>query len=85
QLLSQPVSAQLAQRFGETRFLVCAAMLSMLTPYPMFVLVRTHDPVEIVAGIAFAVVALSAVSAVIAGFMSAAFPTRVRYSGISIA
>ncbi|KIX68973.1 MFS transporter [Burkholderia pseudomallei] len=85
QLLSQPVSALLAQRFGETRFLVCAALLSMLTPYPMFVLVHTHDPVAIVAGIAFAVVALSAVYAVIAGFMSAAFPTRVRYSGISIA
>ncbi|ABC34229.1 MFS transporter [Burkholderia thailandensis] len=85
QLLSQPVSALIAQRVGETRFLTCAALLSMLTPYPMFVLVRTHDPAAIVAGIAFAVVTLSAVYAVIAGFMTAAFPTRVRYSGISIA
>ncbi|AYQ42574.1 major facilitator family transporter [Burkholderia aenigmatica] len=85
QLLSQPVSALLAQRFGETRFLTCAAVLSMLTPYPMFLLVQTRNPVAIVAGISFSVVTLSAIYAVIAGFMTPAFPTRVRYSGISIA
>ncbi|WP_321802643.1 MFS transporter [Burkholderia sp. BCC1993] len=85
QLLSQPVSALLAQRFGETRFLTCAALLSMVTPYPMFLLVQTQNPVAIVAGISFAVVTLSAIYAVIAGFMTPAFPTRVRYSGISIA
>ncbi|AOK18785.1 LysR family transcriptional regulator [Burkholderia cepacia] len=85
QLLSQPVSALLAQRFGETRFLTCAAILSMLTPYPMFLLVQTQHPVAIVTGISFAVVTLSAIYAVIAGFMTPAFPTRVRYSGISIA
>lgn len=85
QLLSQPVSALLAQRFGETRFLTCAALLSMVTPYPMFLLVQTQNPVAIIAGISFAVVTLSAIYAVIAGFMTPAFPTRVRYSGISIA
>ncbi|VWC95444.1 MFS transporter [Burkholderia lata] len=85
QLLSQPVSALLAQRFGETRFLTWAAVLSMLTPYPMFLLVQTQNPVAIVAGISFSVVTLSAIYAVIAGFMTPAFPTRVRYSGISIA
>ncbi|WP_321949199.1 MFS transporter [Paraburkholderia sp. J10-1] len=85
QLLSQPVSALLAQRFGETRFLTYAAILSMLTPYPMFLLVQMKNPIAIVAGVAFAVVTLSAIYAVIAGFITPAFPTRVRYSGISIA
>ncbi|EUC18744.1 MFS transporter [Paraburkholderia hospita] len=85
QLLSQPVSALLAQRFGEARFLTGAAVLSMLTPYPMFLLVKTQNPFAIVAGISFSVVTLSAIYAVIAGFMTPAFPTRVRYSGISIA
>ncbi|MFM0164266.1 MFS transporter [Paraburkholderia sediminicola] len=85
QLASQPVSALLAQRVGETRFLTYAALLSMLTPYPMFLLVQTHNPVAIVAGISLAVVVLSAIYAVIAGFMTPAFPTQVRYSGISIA
>jgi MFS family permease len=85
QLLSQPVSALLAQRYGDTRFLTWAAAISMLTPYPMFLLVSTQNPVAMVAGITLAVVTLSAVYAVIAGFMTPAFPTRVRYSGISIA
>ncbi|WGS52588.1 MHS family MFS transporter [Paraburkholderia sp. D15] len=85
QLLSQPVSAWLSERIGEARFLSGAAILSMLTPYPMFILVNTQNPVAIVVGIAFAVVVLSATYAVVAGFMSAAFPTHLRYSGISIA
>jgi MFS family permease len=85
QLLSQPVSALLAQRFGETRFLIWAASVCMVMPYPMFLLVNTQQPVAIVVGISLAVVSLSAVYAVIAGFMTPAFPARVRYSGISIA
>lgn len=85
QLISQPVSALLSERIGEARFLAGAAILSMLTPYPMFILVNTQNPVAIVVGIAFAVVVLSATYAVVAGFMSAAFPTHLRYSGISIA
>ncbi|MEK6425484.1 MAG: MFS transporter [Burkholderia gladioli] len=85
QLASQPVSALLAQRFGDARFLTGAALLSIFTPYPMFVLVNSQQPVLVVAGIALAVVVLSAVYAVIAGFMTRAFPTHLRYSGISIA
>lgn len=85
QLLSQPVSALLAQRIGETRFLTLAALLCMLAPYPMFLLVSTQNAIAIIVGISLAVVTLSAVYAVIAGFMTPAFPTRVRYSGISIA
>ncbi|WP_186260100.1 MFS transporter [Burkholderia gladioli] len=85
QLASQPVSALLAQRFGDARFLSAAALLSIFTPYPMFVLVNSQQPVLIVLGIALAVVVLSAVYAVIAGFMTRAFPTPLRYSGISIA
>jgi MFS family permease len=85
QLVSQPFSAVLSERFGEARFLTWAALISILTPYPMFMLVNTQNPVLIVIGIAVAVVVLSAVYAVIAGFMSAAFPTHLRYSGISIA
>lgn len=85
QLLSQPVSAMLAERFGDARFLTAAALLSMLTPYPMFLLVNTGNPVAIIAGIALSVVMLSAIYAVIAGFMTYAFPRHLRYSGISIA
>ncbi|RAI67299.1 MFS transporter [Pseudomonas fluorescens] len=85
QLLSQPVSALLAERIGEGRFLKWVALLCMLTPYPMFLLVGTQNILLMTLGIALAVVILSALYAVIAGYMTQAFPVHLRYSGISIA
>ena len=85
QFISQPVSALLAERIGEGRFLMLAALLSMAMPYPMFMLVGTQNIVLMTLGIAMAVVTLSALYAVIAGYMAQAFPTHLRYSGISLA
>ncbi|WP_408583325.1 hypothetical protein [Paraburkholderia tropica] len=48
----------LAQRFGETHFLTCAAILSKVTPYPMFLLVQAKSLFAMVAGIAFAIFSL---------------------------
>lgn len=85
QFLSQPCSALLAERLGEGRFLKWVASLCILVPYPMFMLVQTGNLFYMTAGIALAVILLAALYAVIAGYMAEAFPTRVRYSGISIA
>ncbi|NBA95887.1 MFS transporter [Pseudomonas sp. R5(2019)] len=84
QFLSQPLAALLAERVGTERFLKCVALLCMLVPYPMFMLVGTQNLVLMTLGIAMAVVTLSALYAVIAGYMCEAFPTRLRYSGISM-
>jgi MFS family permease len=84
QLFTQLASGWFAQRVGSGRFLVVAAGLAMLSPYPMFVLVSTGRPVAIVVGIAIAVMCMSSSYAVMAGFMTNAFPVRVRYSAISI-
>ncbi|GAB7531467.1 MFS transporter [Pseudomonas sp. 3A(2025)] len=85
QFISQPLSALLAERIGEGRFLMLAALLSMAMPYPMFLLVGTQNLVLMTLGIAMAVVTLSGLYAVIAGYMAQAFPTHLRYSGISLA
>jgi MFS family permease len=84
QLFTQLFSGWFAQRVGAGRFLVVAAALAMISPYPMFVLVSTGRPVAIVAGIAIAVMCMCSSYAVMAGFMTNAFPVRVRYSAISI-
>lgn len=84
QLISQPVSALLANKIGEGRFLKIAATLCLITPYPMFMLVDTKNLPLMTLGIAVAVVILSALYAVVAGYMVSVFPTRLRYSGISI-
>lgn len=84
QLISQPLSALISERIGETRFITIAAILAMFSPYPMFLLVNTRSPLAIVIGISIAVVLLGAIYSVLAGFMTKAFPTHLRYSGISI-
>ncbi|WP_027795565.1 MFS transporter [Paraburkholderia acidipaludis] len=84
QFLSQPVAAWLAERMGGARFLKWAAMAAMLSPYPMFALVESGRVVPMVIGIALAVVCMASFYSVIAGFVSGVFPTRVRYSAISL-
>jgi MFS family permease len=85
QFLSQPVAAWIAERMGGARFLKLAALLAMISPYPMFVLVQRGAVVPMVIGIAIAVVCMASFYSAIAGFVSGVFPTRVRYSGISLA
>ncbi|MFX1671808.1 MFS transporter [Paraburkholderia sp. A2WS-5] len=85
QFLAQPLAAWIAERMGGARFLKCAALAAMLSPYPMFVLVQSGKVVPMVIGIAIAVVCMASFYSVIAGFVSGVFPTRVRYSAISLA
>lgn len=85
QFLTQPLAALLAEHIGEGRFLKLIALLCMAVPYPMFVLVGTQNLMLMTLGIALAVVILSALYAVIAGYMTQAFPAHLRYSGISLA
>ncbi|SAK84886.1 major facilitator transporter [Caballeronia pedi] len=85
QLISQPIAAWLAERMGGARFLKLTALLAMISPYPMFVLVQSGSAVPMVIGIAIAVICMASFYSVIAGFVSGIFPTRVRYSGISLA
>ncbi|MEM5423160.1 MFS transporter [Paraburkholderia ferrariae] len=84
QFLVQPLAGWLAERMGGARFLKCAALAAMLSPYPMFVLVQSGKVVPMVIGISIAVVCMASFYSVIAGFVSGVFPTRVRYSAISL-
>ena len=85
QFCGQPLAALMAEKVGESRFLLWTSGLSMLTPYFMFSLVETKRGPIMIVGIATSVVIMASFYAVMAGFVSSAFPTRVRYSGISLA
>jgi MFS family permease len=84
QFLTMPVAAWYAEKIGTHKFLFWTALVCIAIPYPMFMLVQTQNIYYITLGITLAVVSLSALYAVVAGFMAEAFPTNVRYSGISI-
>jgi len=85
QFCIQPVAAWVAEKIGATRFLCIMTVLAMASPYPMFVLVSTAQAPLIIAGIALAVVCMASFYAVIAGYVSGMFETRVRYTAISLA
>jgi MFS family permease len=85
QFCIQPLAAWIAEKIGATRFLCIMTILAMASPYPMFVLVSTAEAPLIIAGIALAVVCMASFYAVIAGYVSGMFDTRVRYTAISLA
>ncbi len=60
-------------------------VLAMASPYPMFTLVSSGQGPLIVLGIALAAACMASFYAVIAGYVSGMFETRVRYTAISLA
>lgn len=85
QFCVQPLAAWVAEKVGVTRFLCAMTVLAMASPYPMFALVSSGQALLIILGIALAVVCMASFYAVIAGFVSGLFETRVRYTAISLA
>jgi len=85
QFIITPIAAYIASRVGNLRFLGITAFISIFTPYAMFSLVDMGSLVNITLGIGVAVLFMGAYYAVIAGYVSDSFPTRIRYTGISMA
>jgi MFS family permease len=85
QFVITPLSGYLAERVGVHRFLMATAAVSILTPYAMFTLVDQGSLAAITVGVGLAVAGLGAFYAAIAGYVSDSFPTRTRYTGISMA
>lgn len=85
QFIGQLAAAKIAERIGDSKFLLAASALAMAAPYPMFTLVETKTQLGIVAGVSIATLCASGFYAVIAGYASKVFPVEVRYTSISAA
>ncbi len=86
QFLCQPVGARIAEKMGNERlFLQTCLVVSMLTPYPVFMVVKAGNYILIQIALIVNIVFGAFSYAVIAGYISQIFPARVRYSAISIA
>jgi MFS family permease len=83
QFVGQLAAAKIAERIGDSKFLLAAAALAVLAPYPMFLLVQLKTMSGIIAGVSIATLCASGFYAVIAGYASKVFPVEVRYSSIS--
>ncbi|OZI29187.1 MFS transporter [Bordetella genomosp. 1] len=85
QFIITPLSAYIASRIGYRRFLLLTSFVSIFTPYVMFTLVDQGSLTSLTLGVGVAVLFMGAYYAVIAGYVSDSFPTRIRYTGISMA
>lgn len=84
QFFVQPVAAWFADTIGTARVLIFAAVCSVFAPYPMFMLVNQGTSLSIIAGITIVLVFMAIIYSAMAGYISSAFHTHVRYSGISL-
>lgn len=84
QFFVQPVAAWFADAIGTAKVLIFAAFCSILAPYPMFMLVTQGTSLSIIAGITIVLVFMAIIYSAMAGYISSAFQTHVRYSGISL-
>lgn len=86
QLVMTPVGARIAELIRNERlFLQGTLIWAMLAPYPLFLLVDLGSVPALMLGLALNVVGSATFYAVIAGYVAGAFPTRVRYTAISVA
>ena len=80
-----PVAGNLADRIGYTRMMLTAAVLMLLSYYPLFLLITRHPGIPTLLGgllwdALLQVTYLSGISAVMAGI----FPPRTRVTGLSL-
>lgn len=82
--VSQPIIAYLAERMQAAKFLICSALLAMLSVFLLFPIVNIGTQFYFIIGISITVLCYSGFYGVIAGYLSQVFPVRIRYTALSI-
>lgn len=85
QFFWQPIATRIAEKVGSTKFMTATLILAALFVMPMFWLVNTQQVAFIAIAIFAATIFGSGYYAILAGFLAQAFPTKVRYTGVSFA
>ncbi|MCO4317133.1 MFS transporter [Phyllobacterium sp. 21LDTY02-6] len=84
ELIAFPAGSYIATRFGERFLLVITSGAALLFAVPMMMLIITGDLTNIYIAILTATLFLAAHYAVMAPFLTRAFPVHLRYTGISL-
>lgn len=84
-LVAIPAFAILADRVGRRPIYIWASVATMVWAFVFFALLDTKNSFAIIVAVVGGLLIFSAYSAVIGAFFSELFPTRIRYSGVSLA
>jgi metabolite-proton symporter len=84
-VVAVPLLAIFADRIGRKPVMIGASVATVVWGFAFFALLDTREPVAIILAAVGGLLIFAAYSSVIGAFFSELFPTRVRYSGTSVA
>ncbi|OTP81938.1 MFS transporter [Gilliamella apicola] len=82
--IAQPFISYFSEKFSATRFLIVSAILAMASVFLLFPIIQSGTKISFIIGISLNVICYSGFYGVIAGYLSRIFPTRIRYTGLSM-
>jgi MFS family permease len=82
--IAQPFISYFSEKFSATRFLIISAILAMASVFLLFPIIQSGTKTSFIIGISLNVICYSGFYGVIAGYLSRIFPTRIRYTGLSM-
>ncbi|MFJ2567273.1 MFS transporter [Streptomyces sp. NPDC094154] len=85
QFLWQPFAAKLAARIGTARVMIGGLIMTTLLVVPLFLAIPSRNPALLSLPLALTMLGGSAYYAMLASFLSSAFPAPIRYTGVSVA
>lgn len=85
QFFWQPMAAKLSEKFGIRTILIWGLLLNLIVTPPLFLAIQTTNELFLAITIVISTIGATAYYAMLATALSDAFPTRVRYTGVSMA
>jgi MFS family permease len=85
QFIWQPLAAKIAERIGATRVMIYGLLLNLVIIVPLFLAIMSANAVLIAVVLGISVLGGCAYYAMLANFLSSAFPANVRYTGVALA
>ncbi|ONM48424.1 MFS transporter [Nocardia donostiensis] len=84
-IVAIPLCAALSDRFGRRRVMMAGAIGAVLYAFPLYAMINTHSLWLMTAALMAAQLLQNAMYAPLTPLLSEIFPTRVRYTGVSVA
>lgn len=85
QFIWQPLAALIAERLGAVRVMVYGLLLNLVVIVPLFLAIMSTNPVLIAVVLGISILGGCAYYAMLANFLSSAFPANVRFTGVALA